>query len=68
MSDEIVVHIGENSPEKIAYIIMQDINNVENYLKRTRAQILDLYAECIQAVRHPADRLGSSGESPRPSR
>jgi hypothetical protein len=56
----VVVHIGENSPEKIAYDLMLNIANVEGIAihnnpdrsetKVSREWILDLYSECIKAV------------------
>ena len=64
MAGEPVVHIGENSPEEVAFKLMQMIANVENKLLyyvdnpsgsnksvANRKWILDTYAECKQAVR-----------------
>ena len=61
MSDTPVVHIGENSPEQIAYRLMLDIVRVEDKLLEKseknpgktadRKWILDTYAECIRTVR-----------------
>ncbi len=52
MADTPVVHIGENSPEQVAYRLMIDVANVEGYLnKMDRKKILDTYAECLDAVR-----------------
>jgi hypothetical protein len=61
MADAPVVYIGENSPERVAYLLFSMIANVE---KRTdsrdsdgdwktmdRKWILDTYTECIKAVR-----------------
>src|SRR5687768_3433472 len=56
-----VVHIGENSPERIAYKLMDHIATVEKKImfhtrelegRQTvdRQWILDTYAECLQAV------------------
>ena len=66
MADKAVVHIGENSPEKIAYSLLQDIMHIEG---RTisptsingktpvdRKWLLDTYAECIRAVTVPHAR------------
>jgi hypothetical protein len=53
-----VVHIGENSPEKVAYALMTDVFNAEYVQggpKRTRKQILDTYAECLDTVRGRRD-------------
>jgi hypothetical protein len=52
-----VVHIGENSPEYIAYLLMDRVNNVEDHPKRNREQVLDLYAECLRTVKNPVGRL-----------
>jgi hypothetical protein len=55
-----VVHIGENSPQEVAYKLMQEIAKAEDkYLKSTgtggqskadRKWILDTYAECLRAT------------------
>lgn len=44
-----VVHIGENSPEGVAYKLYKDIIQREEEIP-DRQFILDLYAECIEAV------------------
>jgi hypothetical protein len=53
MADAPVVHIGENSPEKIAYALMVDVFNAERikHENRNKQIILDTYAECLDAVR-----------------
>jgi len=59
MAGEPVVHIGENSPERIALILFEHIARAERkdlYPARgeqgtDRQWILDTYAECINAVR-----------------
>lgn len=61
MADAPVVHIGENSPEHVAYRLMRDIANVEGKLLTKsdkspervadRKWILDTYAECLGAIR-----------------
>lgn len=54
MSDKPVVHIGENSPEHVAYELTQRIfTRIEqrNYEDITRKEFLDTYAECLHAVR-----------------
>ena len=57
MAEQTVVHIGENSPEQVAYVLMTIVANVEDkelYKSETsadRAWILDTYAECLQAVK-----------------
>lgn len=67
MANEAVVHIGENSPEQVAYKLLVHISNVE---KRNmdghgdkpadRKWVLDTYTECLQAVmgRHNKAKLG----------
>jgi hypothetical protein len=50
-----VVHIGENSPEHVAFNLFTLINASESH--RDRAAVLDLYAECLDAVRDPDARL-----------
>ena len=63
MAEQTVVHIGENSPEQVAYKLMKDIANVEGKVlykdqnSADRQWILDTYAECLQAVRKPYGRL-----------
>jgi hypothetical protein len=52
-SDNTVVHIGENSPEQVAYKLMHDVFAHENHQKLTREIILDTYAECLRTVRVP---------------
>jgi hypothetical protein len=61
MADAPVVHIGENSPQEIAYKLMRDIARVEDKLLErseknpgkvaNRKWILDTYMECLNAVR-----------------
>ncbi len=59
---ETVVHIGENSPEEVAYKLLQNIASQE---KRTlvistdaeRKWLLDTYAECLITVRNPLGRF-----------
>ncbi len=53
MAEEAVVHIGENSPEQVAYVLTRDVLwNVEglNWDKIDRKTYLDTYAECLLAV------------------
>jgi hypothetical protein len=57
MADRPVVHLGENSPEEVAFKLMRLIGTAEN--KNTsvnaatadRKWVLDTYAECLEAVR-----------------
>jgi hypothetical protein len=64
MADETVVHIGENSPEQVAYRLMHEIAEVERiaiisgdlqpqWTRAGRAWILDTYQECLYAVTSP---------------
>lgn len=55
-----VVHIGENSPEKVAFKLMEMMMNVENRSAYgggdnaiDREWILRTYAQCIRAVKAP---------------
>lgn len=65
MADAPVVHIGENSPEQVAFRLLERVASVEGiYLHGSkdgkvadRKWILDTYAECIYAVRTPESRL-----------
>lgn len=61
MADEAVVHIGENSPEQVAYKMMQLIASVENRSEYgsgdnpvNREWILRTYAQCRSTVRGTA--------------
>jgi hypothetical protein len=60
MSDAAVVHIGENSPEFVAFRLMERIaysedkriaGSKDERQKPDRAWLLDTYAECLQATR-----------------
>ena len=61
MADTPIVHIGENSPEHVAYRLLRDIAHVEDKLLdrseknptkvADRKWILDTYAECLRAAR-----------------
>jgi hypothetical protein len=55
MADKTIVHMGENSPEFVAYRLMEKIDSAEeNYSKkRGRDDILKLYAACLTAVQNP---------------
>ena len=62
MADAPAVHIGENSPEQVAFKLMEKIAAVERVgfyahasgqdKPATRSWILDTYAECLQTVRN----------------
>jgi hypothetical protein len=65
MADNAIVHIGENSPEHVAYKLMERIAEAEGknlhrssggQRKADKAWILDTYAECIRTVRAPTSR------------
>jgi hypothetical protein len=60
MADKPVVHIGENSPEHVAYQLMQTVLGNEAHQKWNRKLILDTYAERLLAVIHPQKRLPGS--------
>lgn len=71
MADAPVVHIAENSAENIAYklfnlIVPQERERSGGQLTRERA--LDLFAECLLAVREPAARLQGMHKLPSPGR
>lgn len=78
MTDAPIVHIGENSPEEVAYKLMinvaiaegKDTNNMRGFtyvLKSAdRKWLLDTYAECLSTVKNPAGRLHSSKGSSSP--
>ena len=60
MADETVVHIGENSPQHVAYQLFRHIVSVEDKSFATgkagtanRKWILDTYAECLRTVLDP---------------
>lgn len=56
-----VVHIGENSPERVAHVLMHEIAQMEGKVLHrspgersetaTRKWVLDTYAECLDAVK-----------------
>jgi hypothetical protein len=58
MADAPVVHIGENSPEEVAYKLMERIAFVEGKVllgmgtaRPDRKWVLDTYKECLNTVR-----------------
>jgi hypothetical protein len=52
MADQPVVHIGENSPEYIAFRLMDRVLSREmESRQQTREIILDTYAECLAAAK-----------------
>lgn len=60
MADAQVIHIGENSPEHVAYVLMQDIALMERLVLHsnpgptekaaTRQWVIDTYLECWRAT------------------
>ena len=74
MADETVVHIGENSPEQVAYKLLLMVSNAE---KKNAAQgnstadrdwIVRTFCMCLKAVQQPgfpddALQLGRVGPS-----
>jgi len=60
MADAPVVHIGENSPEEVAFKLMRLIQSREGNPAKDKKGILDLYAECLNTVQGPRQRLSSS--------
>jgi hypothetical protein len=63
MADKPVVHIGENSPEHVAYLLMRDVFQLESHQNMNRKTYLDTYAECLLAVTHPGGRLSGTGRT-----
>ena len=66
MADQSVVHLGENSPEHVAFRLLREVAYVEGkrlqqmdatFQKPDRQWILDTYAECLDAVRDPYTRI-----------
>jgi hypothetical protein len=63
MADQSIVHVGENSPEQVAFKLMEIIASNEGKTLRSatmgtgasadRAWILDAYAACLKVVRNP---------------
>ena len=59
MADTSVVHIGENSPEQVAYKLMREIGLSQGYFTVHKSQkpspewIIRTYSACLHAVRAP---------------
>jgi hypothetical protein len=62
MADNTVVHIGENSPEKVAFDLMELVGRVEKkshftdglkpgFTTMDRKWLLDTFAECLTTVK-----------------
>lgn len=58
-----IVHIGENSPEEVAYKMTWDVLRMEK-VTLTRKLYLDTYAECLQAIK---DSFGRQQEAKKQS-
>ena len=65
MADVPVVHMGENSPEHVAYQLLQHVAHLEESLHSGKTEgwtsadrkwIPDTYAECLLAVKVPSAR------------
>ena len=61
MTDQTIVRIGENSPEQVAFKLMEIIAIAEGKAIKTpsktdRKWLLDTYAECLRTVREPQGR------------
>ncbi len=65
MADAPVVHIGENSPEYVAYRLLESVARAEGKLLTAMAgdpraadrdYILNTYAECLEAVKDRRER------------
>ena len=60
MTSTSILHIGENSPEQVAYKLMRDIGQAEGYFlvhsspKPSREWMIKTYCACLNAVRVPA--------------
>jgi hypothetical protein len=61
MPDQPSVHLGENSPEYVAFRLLERIAMVENRGFNAggadRNWILDTYAECLLVVQNPSERV-----------
>ena len=61
MVDQNVVHIGENSPQQVAYKLMKDIASAEKVMLQginvnsNRDWILKTYCQCLRAAQNPFD-------------
>ncbi len=60
MTSTSVLHVGENSPEQVAYKLMRDIGQAEGFFlnqpsrKPSREWLIKTYCACLLAVRAPA--------------
>jgi hypothetical protein len=59
MADETTIHIGENSPEQVAYKLMQQIAASEGFVlggmgqRPNREWLIRTYSQCLYAIRNP---------------
>jgi hypothetical protein len=62
MAEAAVVHMGENSPEHVAYRLLMDVQRIERkalhvgdlnpgWTTADQKWILDTYSECLQAAK-----------------
>lgn len=51
MADNTTVHIGENSPEQVAYKLLWDVIRCESKDRYDREYLLTTYVQCFRAVR-----------------
>lgn len=65
MADAPIVHIGENSPEQVAFKLLRVIadnegktlgSGIAGPATADRKWLLDTYAECLKAIYRPQDR------------
>ncbi len=75
MADGATVHIGENSPEQVAYKLLLSIAVHEDkgvsaglIHRADRKWLLDTYAECLESVQGRRSVSGGSGWSSRGGR
>jgi hypothetical protein len=66
MADDAAVHIGENSPEGVAYKLLYLIRGAGATTAKTKDEILDLYAECLLTVENPELRQKGKKAPSRP--
>ncbi len=68
MADQPVVHIGQNSPEQVAFKLVHEIARAEGRVTdrnpssgqqtASKEWLLDTYAECLRTVKDPFSRRG----------
>jgi hypothetical protein len=66
MVADTAIHIGENSPEYVAYKLMLDVIRMGGKDLHSKDEILNLYADCLHTVNMPHLRAGGKDKtSPR---